>query len=368
MTTPLTRRSLLQSAGSLAFASAGASLAAAQVPSTCKTCHGANFLPLRNRKPYVHVEGQAPPRPADAIPHRFCPDCQADRDPLELVEQQVARLKVAFDSHKKWERETGFRLTRVETRHITIHSQFPVSEGIKIGQACENLAAHLQGVTNSMELTPTQPDNYEQMCLADKRSYDHLREVLERLYTPNQRGEQWSTGRGLSAFDHYLMPFLYETPQTIKRRPLPHGVCFFAARRQLTMATNSRAPRWLIEGFAEYCEFAALKKNLWYSVYNQNPGPEPGDWTSQLRQLVSKRELRPWDEQIERDLRDWDAKDYLHVFGMVGFLLNSAPQKFLAYVRTLRTKADSLAILEDSFGLPAANLQTECNRWLLTGN
>ncbi|QDU30909.1 hypothetical protein ETAA8_60580 [Anatilimnocola aggregata] len=362
------RRTWLKStaAGSL-LAACPAILFAQDPAGDCPDCGGLGFLPLKKRRPYFRVEGQGGANAAESVPHRFCPKCRGDRNEQELVDEETERLKTALENHRKWEKETGFALKRVETRHIMVHAQMPVAECVKIGQGFENLAAHLQELTGSMELTRTRPDTYEQMSLFGPEAYAHFRTVLEKLYSVDERGPSWSVSRGLSAFDHTLIPFFQESAETIKNRPPVHGVCFMGGRKQLHVATNNRAPKWLAEGFAEYCEFAALKKNLWRTVYNQKEGPTPGDWVSQLRKFAVDKNLRPWVEQVERDIRDWDARDYLQIFGMTAFLLQTEPKKFLVYVRNLRTAADPTTALEEAYGKSIANLEPECNRWLIRG-
>ena len=57
--------------------------AGGEAATDCLDCAGLGFLPLKNRKPYVHIEGQPPPKAADAVPHRFCPKCRPDRKEQE---------------------------------------------------------------------------------------------------------------------------------------------------------------------------------------------------------------------------------------------------------------------------------------------
>ncbi|WP_425615600.1 hypothetical protein NA78x_005525 [Anatilimnocola sp. NA78] len=369
MFSPIDRRTWLKKAAAFSLATvASVPISAQEAPKNdCPDCGGLGFLPLKNRRPYFHVEGQPAPKAADAVPHRFCPKCQANRNQQELVDEQTARLKTARDSHQKWEKETNLQLTRVETRHVVVHTQMPSPECVKMAQGFENLVGHLQNLTGSMELTCTRPESYEQMCFVGSEPYEHFRSVMEKLYSLEERGPSWSVGRGLVAFDHTLMAFFYETPQTMKLRPPVHGVCFMGGRKQLNVATNYRAPRWLSEGFAEYCEFAALKKNLWRSVYNQNEGPKPGDWVSQLRELFAANRLRPWVEQTIRQLEDWDARDYLQSFGMVAFLLQTEPKKFLRCTRQLKAGVVAEKALEEAYETSIAKLDTEFGRWLQAG-
>jgi hypothetical protein len=333
----------------------------------CEDCAGLGILPLKNRKPYYHIEGQPPPKAADAVAARWCPKCQADKKDQELIDEQTERFKAALDAHKKWEKECGFQLTRIETRHIVVHTQMPHAECQKIGQGFEALAAHLQDLTGTMELTRTRPESYEMMCFLEQANYEKFRTVLEKLWTVDERGPSWSQGRGIAAFDHNLLPFFYENRQTLQLRPPVHGVCFMGGRRQLYAATRYQCPRWLAEGFAEYCEFAALKKNLWRTVYNMNPGPEPGDWVSQVKQLAVAGQLRPWEEQMKRDLTEWDARDYLQTFGMVAFLIQTEPKKFLGLTRKLNAGVDGNLAIEEAYKKPINKLEPECTKWLVAG-
>lgn len=363
----LNRRDLLKIAAASALV-VGSSQLFAQAPANpCEECAGLGFLPLKNRKPYYHIEGQAAPKAADAVPHRFCPKCQPDKKDQDLVDEQTARFKTAADGHKQWERETGFQFARIETRHVTVHAQMPMPECIQMGQGFENYAAYVQNLTGTMELTQTRPENYEIVCLLGQENYEKFRTILEKLWTVEERGPSWSQSRGIAAFDHQKLPFFYESLQTMKQRPPAHGVCFMGGRRQLYVATNYRATRWLAEGYAEFSEFVGMKKNLWRTIYNQNPGPEPGDWVSQVRQLAATKQLRPWQEQMKRDLTDWDARDYLQTFGMVAFLIQTEPKKFLSLTRKLRSAIEEQAALEEAYEKPLAKLEADCSKWVLAG-
>ena len=364
----LSRREFLTAAaaGTLAIA-IPSKLGSQECLDPCEDCAGLGIMPLKNRKPYYHIEGQPPPKAENAMAARWCPKCQADKKDQELIDAQTERFKTALDAHKKWEKETGFSLTRIETRHIVVHTQMPPAECLKIAQGFEVLAAHLQDLTGNMELTRTRPETYEMMCFLEQPPFEHFRIVLEKLWTVDERGPSWSQSRGIGAFDHQLLPFFYETRVLLAQRPPVHGVCFMGGRRQLYVATNYRAPRWLAEGFAEYCEFVAMKKNLWHTVYNMNPGPTPGDWVSQVRQLAEAGQLRPWQEQMTRDIRDWDVRDYLQTFGMAAFLIQTKPKEFLSVTRKLRAGTEDKVAIEEAYGKTIDKLEPECTKWLVAG-
>ena len=367
MNSRFNRRTWLAASGVATFFLLSRNLFAQGVFSNCEDCGGMGFLPLQNRKPYYHIEGSPPPKAAEAVPHRYCPKCQPDKKDAELVDEQTERGKTAFDAHKAWEKDSGFQLVRIETRHVVVHAQMGALECKEIAQAFENYAAHVQSLTGTMELTRTRPENYEIMCLLGQPSYTRFREVMEKRFTAEQRGEQWSSGRSVMAFDHPLIPVFYENQQTLRQRPPAHGVAFMGGRRQLNLQTDYKAPLWLSEGYAEYSEFVALKKNLWHTVYNANPGPMPGDWVSQVRQLAVAKQLRPWTEQMTRDLRAWEASDYLQTFGMVSFLIQTEPKKFLGFTRKLRSGTADVQALEEAYGKKLPQLEADGNKWIASG-
>ncbi len=335
--------------------------------SSCDDCGDLGFLPLKTRKPYYHIEGQAAPKAADAVPHRFCPKCRPGKKDQELIDEQSERFKSAMDANKKWEKETGFQLSRVEARHISIHTQMPAVECKEIALGFESYAAHVQDLTGTMELTRSRPENYEMMILLNEPPYHHFRTVMEKLYTREQLGDKWSIGRGMVAWDNPFIPFFFEKQETLRQRPPAHNVAFLGGRKQLALQTNHRSPTWLAEGYAEYSEFISLKKNIWRTVYNDNPAPAAGDWVSQVRQLAVARQLRPWQEQMKRELQDWDARDYLQTFGMVTFLIQSQPKKFISFTRRLRTGVDLTDALEEAYDKKLDQLEADGNKWIATG-
>lgn len=333
----------------------------------CAACDGLGYVPLAKRTPYVWVEGQKLPKGAAAVPHQPCVVCEAGSPLAELALAEDKRLETATGPHLAWERDTGFSLTRVETRHAVIHCQLPAGESLKIGQAFERLHAELQKMLGSMRLSVTRPATYEIMALLEKPSYDHFRQIMEKRFTREQLGDNWALSRDAAAWDHSLLPFFYETRRTMLQRPHAHGVCFMGGRRQIQVASGYQAPIWLYEGFAELCEFLALRANLWRSVYNQNPGPRDGDWPIQLRQAAIGKNLRPWPEQFKRELRDWDAVDYLQTFGMTAYLFSQAPKKFLAYIRLLRERRPPEEALVAAYEKPVEELDAACLKWIVGG-
>ena len=68
---------------------------------------------------------------------------------------------------------------------------------------------------------------------------------------------------------------------------------------------------------------------------------------------------------MTRDLRDYDVRDYLQTFGMVTFLIQSEPKKFLKYTRNLRAGQEDAKALEEAYGKTVAQLEPECAKWIV---
>jgi hypothetical protein len=223
---------------------------------------------------------------------------------------------------------------------------------------------HLKRVTDSLALATTRPDTLQFMLLLEKPAWDAFRKVMEQQYGPEQLGESWPAARDLNAYDHWAMPHLYETPQTMRKRPPSCGVTFITARRQLNRATDWKAPFWLAEGFAAHGDYCVHKVNRWYTTYSGEAAP-PGDWMAASRNLAAEATYREWGELLQLHLRDWEPRDHVQTMSMAAFLLESEPASFLAYVRQLAHGEDSQAALERAYRGPSSELEARWLRWLL---
>ncbi len=354
------------------LAASAASLATArglgQAPAgaeRCLRCGGLGLAPVADAKPFVWIEGAAAPKPETAVAERHCPLCHNEGDSAELVQAFQERLAAAREQHGQWEERTGGRLTLVVTRHAALHTQYTAAQSRQIGQAVEMLMLHLRRITGSLVLVPSRLGKYEQILLWERPAWDQFRKVMEGLYTPKQLGETWPLAREYNSYDHFVTPHLFETPQTIRSRPVTHGPVFLAARRQICLATNWQAPVWLSEGFAEYGDYAVHKANRWYTIYDTRQRPPTGDWYAEARRLAAAGNLRPWDKMTSRELRDWEANDYVQTLGMVAFLLESEPGKFLDYCLRLAAGDDRLTTLEQAYRASREELDERCVRWLV---
>jgi hypothetical protein len=313
----------------------------------------------------VWVEGAAAPRPETVVGEQHCPLCHKEGKAAELVDAAKLRLAAAREMHAQWEERMGGKLTLVMTRHAAFHTQYPAGQSRQVGQAVETLMLHLQRVTGSLVLTPTQLGKYEQILLLERPAWDKFRKVMEGLYTPEQLGQAWLPARDYNSYDHFVTPHLVETHETQRTRPVTHGPVFLAARRQICLATDWNAPDWLSEGFAEYCDHAVHRANRWYTIYDTRQQPPTGDWYAEARRLAAAGGLRPWDRMMSRELRDWEPNDYVQTLGMVAFLLESEPGKFLDNCRRLAAGDDRLTALEQAYRLSSEELDERCGRWLV---
>lgn len=367
---PATRREYLASATALgaavAFRTASAQDDAARPSNNCPRCGGSGRVPLKEAQPFVWVEGASEPRAAAAIGEQACPVCQTEPQTEQIAAEKQQQIDGALANHRQWEERTGWQLTCVLTRHAAIHTQVTAAQAKSVGTAIEQLMLHLQRITSSLALTPTRPDQYEQILLWERPAWDKFREVMETLYTPQQLGESWRSARQMNSYDHYVTQHLYETAETIRQRPLTCGPVFLAARRQIERATGRHASLWLTEGFAAYGDRAVHKVNRWYTLYSQDQTPPTGDWLAEARKLAARAQLRSWPQILQRELRDWQPADYAQTLGMTAFLLESEPAKFVDFVRRLATGEPDTSALEDAYQQPMDRLEQLCSRWLLT--
>lgn len=330
----------------------------------CRRCRGAGLVPLAAPKPFVFVEGVGGFRAAEAAAAEPCPVCQPMADKTEPLEWARQQHEGAVRRHKQWEDRTGWRLVLVQTRHAAIHTQHQPIEARRIGQAVEALTIHLQQATGSLELTRTQPDEYEQVLLLGQRSWDKFRTVLEGLYTPEQLGEPWLPARQLSSYDFYHVPHAFTTPERVRHQAPAYQAVKFAATRQIMLATGWKAPTWFCEGFGAYGQQAALGDVRISTVYAPERGPKAIYSLRDAREQTRQRQARPWGDLLDRELRDFEPADYAQALGMVSFLLDTWPAKFLSLVRLLKAGTPCAAAMEQAYDKDSTILSLEAEKWL----
>jgi hypothetical protein len=354
-----------------ALAAAGAitlpRLAAAEIDPDCPKCRGTGLVPLTRPKPFVFVEGAGPFQAKDAAHAEPCPACRPKADRTSLVEQATEEHEAARLKHLEWEERLDGPLVHVETRHASIHTQHQPAQARRIGMAVESLTIHLQKTTGSLQLTPTRPGTYQQMLLVGEEAWTSFRTVMEKLYTPEQLGQPWQPARQFTSYDFSDIPHSYIQPQRIRDLPPEYQAVKFAATRQMMLATNWKAPEWLWEGFGAYGQQAALNDVRISTVYSSEKGPKTVYSFREARQQASQRKLRPWTDMLPRELRDFEAADYFQSLGMVSFLLDSEPVKFLHFLRLLKSGTLCQPALEEAYGKDLGGLQLACSRWLVRG-
>jgi len=330
----------------------------------CLRCSGVGRIPLKDAKPFVWLQGTSPTKLESALGEQWCPICQSGADSAVLVGEMKDNVAAAIDKNRQWEERTGWKLNCVITRHATVHTQLTPAQSRPVGMALESLTLHLKRISDSLLLTPTNSATLELMLLWEKPAWEQFRKVMEGLYSREQLGDAWGAAREYNAYDHFVTPHMYETPQSVRTRPPSCGASFITARRELYAATDRHAPFWLVEGFAAYGDYVVHKVNRWFTVYDVKQVPV-GDWLVEARKLAAEAKLRLWREITKRELRDWEPDDHMQTMAMAAFLLESEPARFLDYVRRLKTGADEGAALEDAYRARPDDLDQRFTRWLL---
>jgi hypothetical protein len=376
----------IAAAGAIAFPR----LAGADIDPACAKCRGTGLVPLTKPKPFVFVEGAGPFRPTDAVHAQSCPTCfpmpeggkagkppKGDRAPRgdkarkadegPLAEEAAEQHEAMTIKHKEWEDKTKWKLVLVQTRHVSIHTLHQPIQARNIGLAVEAFTIHLQKTTGSLELTPTRPGTYQQMLLIGEPAWAKFRTVMESLYTQEQLGQPWQPARQFTAYDFPDIPHAYIQPERIRELPPEYQAVKFAATRQMMLATNWKAPDWLWEGLGAYGQQAALGDVRISTVYSSDKGPKAIYSFRDAKQQAVARKLRPWPDMIQRELRDYEGADYFQSMGMVAFLLDSEPAKFLEFLRLLKAGTECQPALEEAYGKDLATIGQASAKWLARG-
>jgi hypothetical protein len=322
------------------------------------------LVPLTNAKPYVFVEGLGEFKPKEAAIGQPCPLCQASRDTAALVEPAARQHADVLAQHAQWEERLGEKLLLAQTRHVSIHTQLKPADAKRVSEAVEEMAIRLQKAAVSLALTPTRPAGYPQVILWGEPSWIKFREAMERLYTPEQLGDDWrNAGKG-TLYDHAAVAHCYLTPKIVREVPAEYFAVKLAASRQIWIASDRRAPAWLIEGLAGFAQQAVLGSVRVFTIYAQGRGPSKPVTLIDAVRAATAKQFRPWDKLLTRDLRDFEPADYAQSLAMVAFLLEDQPAKFMSFVELLKGNIACPAALEQAYGKPATDLEAASAKWI----
>lgn len=334
------------------------------LPDICPVCLGCGYIPFSPRPAYVHMEGEPAPKPESFVPWHFCPKCQGERDPSELVAVEAGRLQNGSSTHANWEKKLGMKLVLVQTRHCTLHCQMTPEVAKRQGQGCEAAIEYIQRMTKSCFLTPPRPDNYEFLYLWDQASFNKAIPVCRG--EPEFQGiEDWDLITKTAGFNGQLSQVANALEG--KNRPPEHTVISNTAVRCIALATGNKAPQWMTYGFAYHTEFAVTTKILnTYVAYRVNDEKLGQDWPAEARKFVRERSMIGWKDIATLALADWNPKHHVAAFAMVSFLMKTDPVKFAKVGVLIKGGTEPSEAIEKMYGKPIDQLEAACNKWILT--
>jgi hypothetical protein len=334
-------------AAPVAPAAAPAAAAARPVlaPLPCEKCMGTKTIPLAAFTPFVWLQSEQP-NPSAAIPWRPCPQCQAGPDAAALVQAEIEQMKGALAAHRKWEGERGRKYTFAQTRHVTVRAELSEAALRRVATTMENLASHLEQTTQTTVLTQTRPGTHELLV---------FNEPPTRVY--------------------FLMPGAFRNDinerfrqafvaNQIPQRPAENAAVFKLGRMMMAEATEGKAPAWLTEGFAAYCENAVLKKNLVCALHQPNEAVRYGEnWDSAIKRLALQKKLPAWEHLFAANRAEMSATEYAADYSIVAFLMRTTPRNFARFVVEQRNGTGSAAALEMVYGKPVKEIQAAWAQW-----
>jgi len=333
---------------------------APELTPVCATCMGTGFTPIGGPRHLVRGLKDAPPPGTLLPPWKQCAKCKAGVDDATLAEVEAARMKdpAVQATADNWAQMAGGNLGSVETRHITFRSQLAPAQSRVVADMLEQLTEHLQLTTRVTVLTPTRPETHELFLFTDRGAYEKIRDTV----APNPNIDRAALAKisGMSGRNKSL--FHVQPPQ----KPEHMGL-FLMGRMSMTEASNAKAPFWMVEGFAAYCENAITKKNLCYTIsYELNDIKFSPNWNDDVRKFALKKQLKPWKDVFFASGVQMKPLEYLTCYSMVSFLIKSDPQRFSKLVLAVREGHPSPVALKLAYGRSVEDLQNMWANWALT--
>jgi hypothetical protein len=220
-----------------------------------------------------------------------------------------------------------------------------------VAGALEKLAEYLEQATNATVLCQTRPGTHEIVVVAGLQDQAVHRGMHARREESDERHKQTIT----------IIPGM--TP------PLENMALFRMGRMFMAEATAGKAPAWLLEGFAAYCENAVTHKNLNYPRTNAPDAIKPGDnWESGLRRVAAQGKLPQLEHLFALSRHNMSPTEYAAAYSFVSFLFKTSPRDFVRYVLEVRGGAASADALDRLYGRNAKEMQAPWARWAAGGH
>ena len=319
---------------------------AAPLPLACEKCMGTKFLPRLPFMPYVFLQKDMP-NPAAAVPWQYCPQCQHEQNNSALLQAEAERLKTVVDSHKRSEEQARVQLAYAETHHVTLHAQLPESALRQVAGALEKLAGQLEQATLTTVLCQTRPGTHELVILADQQALAFRHGTHMRHGEADERHKQT------------IISVQGMTPPAENMALSRMGFMFMAE------ATDGKAPAWLLEGFAAFCENAVTHKNLYYPRTNAPDTIKPGEnWDSGLRRLAEQGKLPQLEHLFALGHHNMSPTECAASYSLVAFLFKANPRDFVRYVLEARGGVSSAEALDRIYGRNVKDMQTVWAKWV----
>lgn len=327
-------------------------------PTVCMDCQGSTFVPLPSYRPYVWDYKDPAPDPASAVPFFPCSRCQRGVDLRVSVAAEFDRMKGAPATINEWTRKLKARVECGETRYVSVVVQLQSSTMKGLLQQMDRLTQYVQTTFRSALLTRTRPDTHRLIVVWDRADYDRLIDVL----AAEQPEQNWALARRATGRVGRECSFF--NAQRGLGTPVEHRALFQFAQMLILEGTDGKAPDWLVEGFASYCENVMLKENLCDSLRPARNEVRLGaNWKSEMVRYARQKQLVSWDRILKLDLVSMKPLDDLTCYSMVCFLAVDAA-RFNTLLVDLRAGVDSQRAIEHAYGRSLDDLQKMWVKWV----
>ena len=249
-------------------------------------------------------------------------------------------------------------LAFAETHHVTLRAQLPEATCALVAGALEKLAGHLEEATLTTVLCQTRPATHELVLLTDQQGWTVHRQGAGLAQGAGFAGPHLRRGDGDERHKQVAMVVQGMTA------PAENTALFRMGRMFMAEATDGKAPAWLLEGFAAYCENSVTRKNLNYPMTNAADAIRPGEnWDSGLKRLAGQGKLPQLEHLFALSRHNMTPTEYAAAYSLVTFLFKANPRAFARYVLEVRGGVSSAGALERIYGRNAKEMQTIWARW-----
>ncbi|MCX7805093.1 MAG: hypothetical protein N3A38_07885 [Planctomycetota bacterium] len=344
--------------------SAGAVPKPAVQKELCKKCGGRGLIPCptHSKQPLILGMDDKPPDCCGGAGFTVCPDCDGARQRYEAIANALA----SRHSHlENVQRRINQQFKLFQTPHACYFSQLSDEQTLAAVRSCENLAIQLKAYFKDGGFDVVWPPDCRVFIISTQHNYEVFFEALSGGRRDGKGGE----GEGQRDLHKrtsgaHVPNLAVANKERMGDPQYIQGVTNLFAHVIMKNASGGKAPAWLEEGFASWCEYLMFRNCRFYTIaYEDNRIDMRGSWSESVRKGIVAGTTLTIPQLMEIELRGLKPLVYQQCWSFATYLIARGAKHYEKAVSDIRSGTAPAAAIEKAYGQKASDMTHSWARW-----